>query len=135
MAVHFHKLKVKNIRQETADCVSIAFDVPEELTNVFKYNHGQNITLKTIINKEEVRRTYSICSSPFENELRIAVKKADNGLFSTYINDNLRQGDVMEILPPTGKFNTQLDQKNKKNINPKILEDTMVSQLLNGIVK
>jgi ring-1,2-phenylacetyl-CoA epoxidase subunit PaaE len=115
MAVHFHKIKVKSIRRETQDCVSIVFDIPEKLAEEFKFSHGQNITLKALINEEETRRSYSICSSPFENELRIAVKKADNGLFSTYINNDLKQGDVLELLPPTGKFNTKLDEKNKKN--------------------
>jgi ring-1,2-phenylacetyl-CoA epoxidase subunit PaaE len=115
MAVHFHKLTVKNIRHETADCVSIAFDIPNVLAKDFSFDQGQSITLKTIINSEEIRRTYSICSAPFENELRIAVKKADGGSFSTYINDNLKKGDELEVLPPTGNFNTNLYKKNKKN--------------------
>src|ERR1700733_2320933 len=100
MAVHFHPLKVKSIRRETQDCVSVVFDIPEELAEHFQYKHGQNITLKTMIGNEEIRRTYSICSSPFENELRIAIKKATGGLFSTFINEQLKEGDILNVLPP-----------------------------------
>ena len=115
MAAHFHKLTVQDIRQETPDCISIAFTIPEAIASDFKFSHGQNITLKTIINGEEIRRTYSICSAPFENELRIAIKKAESGLFSTHINNHLKTGDILEALPPTGKFNTALHKNNKKN--------------------
>jgi len=114
MAVHFHPLKVKNIRRETQDCVSVAFDIPDGLSEHFQYKHGQNVTLKAMIGNEEIRRTYSICSSPFENELRIAIKKAANGLFSTYINEQLKEGDVLNVLPPTGKFTNEVNKENKK---------------------
>jgi ring-1,2-phenylacetyl-CoA epoxidase subunit PaaE len=114
MAVHFHKLKIKNIRKETPDCVSIAFDIPKELAMDFQYKQGQNITLKAMFGNEEIRRSYSICSAPFENELRIAVKKAEGGLFSTYINDELKEGIIIDVLPPTGKFYTELDTLNNK---------------------
>jgi ring-1,2-phenylacetyl-CoA epoxidase subunit PaaE len=70
MAVHFHKLTVREIKNETPDCVSIAFDVPENLQSEFVFEHGQNITIKKEIDGEEIRRSYSICSAPFENELR-----------------------------------------------------------------
>jgi ring-1,2-phenylacetyl-CoA epoxidase subunit PaaE len=81
MSIHFHSLPVRDIRKETQECVSIAFDVPTELKEVFKFMHGQNVTLKTTINGEEIRRSYSICSSPTEDELRVAVKKVEDGLF------------------------------------------------------
>jgi len=70
MAVHFHKLKIKAVKKETPDCVSIAFIVPEELQQTFVFEQGQNITLKQIFDGEEVRRSYSICSAAFENELK-----------------------------------------------------------------
>jgi ring-1,2-phenylacetyl-CoA epoxidase subunit PaaE len=114
MAVHFHKLKVKDIKVETADCVSISFAVPENLKNEFLFEQGQNITIKKEINGEEIRRSYSICSAPFENELRVAVKKVDDGKFSGYANSVLKTGDELEILPPTGKFNTKLKAGNVK---------------------
>lgn len=114
MAVHFHPLMVKEIKKETGDCVSIVFDIPESLKTEFKFYQGQNITLKTIIGGEELRRSYSICSAPFENELRVAVKKVDGGKFSAYANGYLQKGDVLQVMPPTGKFNTTLETENKK---------------------
>lgn len=114
MSIHFHKLRVKEIRKETDDCVSISFDIPPDLKESFSFQHGQNITVKKNINGEEARRSYSICSSPFENELRVAVKKVEGGSFSTFANSILKTGDELEILPPTGKFNTSLNPANKK---------------------
>jgi ring-1,2-phenylacetyl-CoA epoxidase subunit PaaE len=114
LAAHFHKLTIRDIRNETADCISIAFHLPDELKQEFSFIHGQNITVKAIIDNEEIRRSYSICSSPLENELRIAVKKIANGKFSAY-SDSLRKNALLEILPPTGKFYTELDPSNKKN--------------------
>lgn len=115
MALHFHKLAIKSIRSETSDCVSIAFTIPDELKNDFVFKQGQNITIKSIIDGEEIRRSYSICSSPFENELRIAIKKVYNGAFSSLANDVLKQGDVLEVLTPSGSFYTELDLSQKKN--------------------
>ena len=114
MAVHFHQLKVKEIKKETPDCVSIAFTVPATLEKDFQFEHGQNITIKTNIDGEEVRRSYSICAAPFENELRVAVKKVEGGKFSSFANDHLKEGDELEVLPPTGKFNTALNANNAK---------------------
>ena len=114
MAVHFHTLKVKQVKKETADCVSIAFDIPVALQKDFAFAHGQNITIKKEFNGDEVRRSYSICTAPFENELKVAVKKVDGGKFSSFANDELKAGDELEVLPPTGKFNTKLDATNRK---------------------
>jgi ring-1,2-phenylacetyl-CoA epoxidase subunit PaaE len=114
MAVHFHKLIVKEVKAETPDCVSIAFEVPENLQNEFLFEQGQNITIKKEIDGEEIRRSYSICSAPFENELRVAVKKIDGGKFSGFANNNLKAGDQLDVLPPTGKFNSKLQTTNHK---------------------
>jgi ring-1,2-phenylacetyl-CoA epoxidase subunit PaaE len=114
MAVHFHPLKVKQVKKETPDCVSIAFAIPDAFKKEFAFEQGQNITVKKSIDGEEIRRSYSICTAPFENELRIAVKKVDGGKFSAYANDLLKEGDTLDILPPTGKFNTKLNTQNKK---------------------
>lgn len=114
MAVHFHKLKVKEVKEETPDCVSIAFDVPGNLKNDFLFEPGQNITIKKEIDGEEIRRSYSICTAPFENELRVAVKKVEGGKFSAFANAALKAGDELDILPPTGKFNTKLSSQNAK---------------------
>lgn len=114
MSIHFHKLRVKEVRKETDDCISISFDIPEELKNVFVFEHGQNITLKRELNGEETRRSYSICTSPFDNDLRVAVKKVDGGLFSGFAHTGLQAGDEIEVLPPTGRFNTKLDATQAK---------------------
>jgi ring-1,2-phenylacetyl-CoA epoxidase subunit PaaE len=115
MSLHFHSLKIKEVSKETADCVAITFDVPQDLQNDFVFTQGQNLTLKTIINGEEVRRSYSICTAPYENKLTVAVKKVDGGIFSTYANTILQKGDVIDVMPPSGKFNTILNHLNKKN--------------------
>jgi ring-1,2-phenylacetyl-CoA epoxidase subunit PaaE len=112
--VHFHQVEIKEIRKETKDCVSIAFDIPLHLHEVFKYQQGQYVTLRAYIKNQEVRRSYSLCSSPLENEWRIAVKKVQGGLFSTYANEDARAGDTIDLMPPMGKFYTSLDESNKK---------------------
>jgi ring-1,2-phenylacetyl-CoA epoxidase subunit PaaE len=104
MATHFHPIKVKEVIKETADCVSITFDLPNDLQQQFIYNEGQSITIKKSIDGNEVRRSYSICNAPFENELKVAVKKVNGGLFSTYANETLKTGDVLDIMPPSGSF-------------------------------
>ena len=108
MSLHFHPLQIKEIKKETADCVSISLLVPDELAPVYQYIQGQYLTLRTYINGEEVRRSYSICSSPLDNELRVAVKKVENGIFSTYANEQLQKGDTIDVMPPIGKFFTEL---------------------------
>jgi ring-1,2-phenylacetyl-CoA epoxidase subunit PaaE len=115
MAVHFHTLKVKAVTKETADCVSVSFTIPEALQQEFVFEQGQNITIKKNIDGEEIRRSYSICTAPFENELKVAVKKVVGGKFSTFANDFLKIGDELEVLPPTGKFNTKLQTQNRKH--------------------
>ena len=115
MAIHFHQLSIKDIRKETEECVSIAFDIPAEIQKDFEFIPGQNVTLRKSFNGQEIRRSYSICSSAFENELRIAVKKVEGGIFSTFANEELKKGDVLEVLPPTGNFYTQILSSQKKN--------------------
>jgi ring-1,2-phenylacetyl-CoA epoxidase subunit PaaE len=107
MAVHFHSLKIKEIIKETADCVSVSFVVPQELSDLFLFKEGQNITIKKTIHGEEIRRSYSICNAPHEKELKVAIKKTEGGLFSTYANDKLKAGDSLDVLPPTGRFTSK----------------------------
>jgi len=109
MSIHFHELTVNEVRKETADCVSISFSIPPELKETFQYKQGQYITLRTHINGEEVRRSYSVCSSPLDNELRVAVKKVEQGVFSTHANGQLKKGDRLDVMPPIGKFFTELN--------------------------
>jgi ring-1,2-phenylacetyl-CoA epoxidase subunit PaaE len=113
--IHFHSLRVKKVEKETEDCVSIEFDVPAELKDVFRFKQGQNLTVKKTLNGEELRRNYSICTSPFDNKLKVAVKKVEGGSFSTFANEELKAGEELEVLPPTGKFYTELNPSNKKS--------------------
>ena len=115
MALHFHRLRIKEVRKETPDCVSIAFDIPGELKKDFQFSHGQSIALRIYDGEEEVRRSYSICSSPLEGELRVAIKKVPGGYFSTYANTSLKPGDALDVMSPSGAFNTVLDPVNIKN--------------------
>jgi ring-1,2-phenylacetyl-CoA epoxidase subunit PaaE len=111
----FHTLPVKEVRRETPDCVSIAFDVPPALAGEYQYVHGQNLAIKATIGGEEIRRSYSICASPLDGELRVAVKKLPGGKFSTYANEQLRAGDELEVMTPSGNFSVALDPANRKS--------------------
>jgi ring-1,2-phenylacetyl-CoA epoxidase subunit PaaE len=112
----FHSLKVIDVLRETADAVSVAFEVPASIIQDFKYKQGQYLTLKFNVKGEELRRSYSICSSPVdETELRVAVKKVKDGRVSTFINENVKVGDVVEVMPPMGNFYTEINPNNKKH--------------------
>lgn len=100
----FHNLSVKNITKETAHAVSVVFDIPENLQSDFTFTAGQYITLKTTINGEEVRRAYSICSSPNSGEVKVAVKAVENGTFSVYATEKLNEGDQLNVHTPEGNF-------------------------------
>lgn len=100
----FHRLKIREVRHETADCVSVAFEVPERLQEAYRFLPGQHLTLSSRLNGEEVRRSYSICAAPFEQELRVAIKRIEGGRFSTYANEALKPGDELEVMTPTGRF-------------------------------
>lgn len=113
--IHFHPLRVKKVEQETEDCVAIEFDVPAELKEAFRFTQGQNLTIRKVLNGEELRRNYSICTSPFDNKLKVAVKKVEGGLFSTWAAEELKAGDVLDVLPPTGKFYTELYPSQRKS--------------------
>ncbi len=100
----FHKLVVKEVHRETKDTVAVTFEVPENLKEQFKFKQGQYLNLKKEINGEEVRRSYSLCSSPVDNKWQVAIKKINGGVFSTYANDILKIGDVLEVATPDGNF-------------------------------
>jgi len=112
----FHPLKVKEIIRETPEAVSLGFDVPPELNQDYQYKQGQYLTLRFMIGGEEIRRSYSICSSPFEaNKLEVAIKKVKGGKVSNYINDVLKPGDIVDVMTPMGSFFSELDPSHKKN--------------------
>src|ERR1700704_4540544 len=100
----FHRLAVYDLRRESADAVSLTFAIPEALADDYHFAPGQYLTLRTTIDCEEVRRSYSICSGPDDGELRIAVKKVDGGAFSSWAADELRAGDELGLMTPTGRF-------------------------------
>lgn len=116
MSTHFEKLRIKEVRRETDDCVSVLLDMPETLEEKFAYLPGQHITLRTTINDEDIRRSYSLCSSPLHKEWRIAVKKVDGGIFSEFANHILKPGDTIELMPPMGHFTLQQTDKAKHYI-------------------
>ena len=103
-APRFHRLAVNDLRRESADAVSMTFAIPEALADDYHFAPGQYLTLRTTMDGEEVRRSYSICSGPDDGELRIAVKKVDGGAFSSWAADELKAGDELDVMTPTGRF-------------------------------
>lgn len=100
----FHRLSVRDVKRETQDAVSIAFDVPAHLAADYAFAPGQYLTLRATLEGEDVRRSYSICSGPEDGELRIAVKQVENGLFSGWANSAIKAGDALDVMTPTGRF-------------------------------
>ncbi len=113
---HFHTLSVKELHRETDKSVTISFQVPADLKSVYAFQAGQYITLKTNLNGQEVRRDYSLCSSPKSGELKVAVKEVKDGTFSAYANNDLQVGDQLEVAPPKGRFVFEPNDKKTKNI-------------------
>src|ERR1700737_840019 len=100
----FHRLAVNDLRRESTDAVSLTFAIPEALADDYRFAPGQYLTLRTTMDGEEVRRSYSICSGPDDGELRIAVKKIDGGAFAGWAADDLKAGDELDVMTPTGRF-------------------------------
>jgi len=112
--IKFYQLKVKDVRPETLDCVSVALEVPAELKETFHFTPGQYLTFRTTMDNVEIRRSYSICAGPKEGELRVAIKKVDQGKFSTYANEQLKKGDVLEVMTPMGNFIPKVQAEHKE---------------------
>lgn len=111
----FHSLKVLEVKEETANAKSVAFDVPLDLYEAYNYKPGQYLTLKFNLNGEEVRRSYSLCSSPvIEEPLKVGVKRVKGGLVSNHINDNIKPGDIVEVMQPDGRFFANVKEDNYK---------------------
>lgn len=112
----FHPLKVADIRKETSDSVSVAFEIPAPFTNEYKYTQGQYVTIKMMHDGEEIRRSYSLCSSPIDDaDFRIAAKKVKDGRMSVALNENIKVGDVLEVMTPMGNF-YNINSSENKNI-------------------
>src|SRR3978361_537284 len=104
LAPRFHRLAVNDLRREAADAVSMTFAIPQDLTDDYRFTPGQYLTLRTMMDGEEVRRSFCICSGPDDGELRIAVKKVDGGAVSNWAADELKSGDQLDVMTPTGRF-------------------------------
>src|ERR1043165_8950487 len=100
----FHRLAVSDLRRETADAISLSFAIQHEREADYRFAPGQYLTLRATLDGEEVRRSYSICSGPDDDELRIAVKKVDGGAFSNWAAEELKVGDQLDVMTPTGRF-------------------------------
>ncbi len=109
MTAHFHALRVAEIVPETAEANSIRFDIPPELRETFAFNAGQHLTLKADIGGEEVRRNYSLCTAPDDQDWMVTVKRIAGGVFSNWVGDHLKAGDMLDVLPPHGSFTTSFD--------------------------
>lgn len=105
----FYPLTVSKVKHETRDAIAVTFDVPPELKDTFAYRQGQYLTLRSTIDGEDVRRSYSICSAVQDAQLRVAIKRCSGGLFSSWANDSLQPGVTLDVMPPSGNFNVPLD--------------------------
>ena len=98
MAVQLHDIKILGIQKETQDCVSVTFEIPDNLKNEFAFISGQYLTLEDTISGENVRRAYSLCSAPHEESHKVAIKQIENGVFSTHANNILKAGDQLKVM-------------------------------------
>jgi ring-1,2-phenylacetyl-CoA epoxidase subunit PaaE len=111
----FYPLTVSSVRHETRDSVVLTLDVPTEHEEAFRFQQGQYLTFRTKIDGEEVRRSYSICAAVQDTHLRVGIKKVADGRFSTWANEQIAVGDVLEVMPPMGSFFVPLDPANEKH--------------------
>ena len=112
---HYYNLSIKKIVQETKDAITIVFNQPKE--RPIKYRSGQFLTLIMPIGGKDVRRAYSLCSSPFvDDDLAVTIKRVENGLMSNHLPDNLKQGDEVRVMEPMGQFVTEYKKDNKRHL-------------------
>jgi ring-1,2-phenylacetyl-CoA epoxidase subunit PaaE len=116
MSAHFHSLRVAQVIPETAEANSIRFEVPPELRETFAFKAGQHLTLKAEIGGEEVRRNYSLCTAPDEQDWMVTVKRIPDGVFSNWVGDQLKPGDTLDVMPPHGSFTTDFDSDRRRRL-------------------
>src|SRR5690348_8213564 len=116
MAEHFHALRVAEIVPETNEANSIRFEIPTELRDRFAFRAGQHLTLRTTLNGEEVRRNYSLCTAPDEQDWMVTVKRIGGGLFSNWVGDQLKAGDTIDVMVPHGSFTTDFDPARARHL-------------------
>ena len=109
MAEHFHRLRVAEVVPETDEANSIRFEVPHDLKDAFRFKAGQHLTLRAEIDGEEVRRNYSLCTAPSDNDVMVTVKRIAGGVFSNWVGDHLKAGDSIDVMTPHGSFTCQFD--------------------------
>ena len=111
----FYKLPIKEVKKETSNAISVVFTIPQELKSAYQFSAGQYVNLKLTLDGQEIRRAYSICSTPNSGELRITIKSVANGHFSKFANENLKVGDLLEVGIPEGKFTFEPKAERQKN--------------------
>jgi ring-1,2-phenylacetyl-CoA epoxidase subunit PaaE len=116
MAEHFHALRVAEILPETSEANSIRFEVPAELRERFAFRAGQHLTLRATLGGEEVRRNYSLCTAPDDNDWMVTVKRIGGGLFSNWIGDSVKAGETIDVMPPHGSFTTEFDAAKSRHL-------------------
>ncbi len=115
MDTNFYKLKVKHVNPETAESVSVTFEIPDALAETFRYTQGQYLTLRFPIGSEgDARRAYSMSSSPVEKDVTVSVKIVPKGLVSNHIFQSVKVGDVVDVMPPQGRFFTPMSHGQSK---------------------
>lgn len=113
--MEFYTLPVKNISPETTDTISVELEIPAALQEKFTFKQGQYVTIRRHFNGQELRRAYSMSSSPLEQRLVFTVKKVPDGKMSGWLHDQLKPGDSLEIAAPEGRFYNRLDPDKRRN--------------------
>jgi ring-1,2-phenylacetyl-CoA epoxidase subunit PaaE len=112
----FHSLQVRQVQHATRDAIAVTFDLPLELADDFNYVQGQYLTLRTTLEGQEVRRSYSICSAVQDQRLRVAIKRVNGGVFSNWAADHLRPGVAIDVMPPQGQFHLPLQPEAQRHV-------------------
>ena len=115
MSIIFHPLRVRRVEPDTQEAVVVSFEVPDDLRAVFGFTQGQYLTLRADVDGQDLRRSYSICAGVDDGELRVGVRKVKGGVFSNWINANLRAGDTVNVMAPQGRFFVPLDPAAKRH--------------------
>ena len=116
MSARFYPLRIAEIVPETAEANSIRFEIPLELRDAFAFRAGQHLTLRVEIGGEEVRRNYSLCTAPDEQDWMVTVKRIGGGIFSNWVGEKLKPGDMIDVMPPHGSFTTDFDPGRKRHL-------------------
>jgi ring-1,2-phenylacetyl-CoA epoxidase subunit PaaE len=114
-SLHFHPLKVRDVQPDTDEAFIVSFDVPKELKDTFAFTHGQYLTLRTTVGGEDLRRSYSICAGVDDPCLRVGVRRLPGGAFSSWVAQNLKPGDQLDVMPPQGRFHVPLDPEAERH--------------------